>query len=371
MWCLATIEESASEMRKKNILIISHVPGYNRQGYDLAYALRSSGLPTILLQLDGITDRKLGNIGIKWFKWDGWRYKLGGAFTLVLFILHSLFLKKDVVVCISRLSLLIGALCKKLLGCEVVYYALEYSSNWHGWAGWALRHVVDRYIDVEKNRQALTYQEQGLHAPFAIVPNVPCYHGIVCGGALRSRLMSEFHIDGRDKIVIYAGSYQRYACLDKIIAAADRFPSHVHLVVMAYGMPSDLRIRRSKCIFLPPVNGLAFYDWLADADCALLPYESIDDLNVQYCSPQKIFDCYLVGVPYAASDRPLIREVLAEDESVGTLCDFNSEEAIIAGVLKVLDRKGDVHDRMRELHRSKFNFEQFVPEIIKCVEGVC
>ena len=97
-----------------------------------------------------------------------------------------------------------------------------------------------------------------------------------------------FYFSGDEQLVIYAGSYQKYACLDNIICASASFPDNVKLILMAYGLPDGLCGMTDNCVVVPPVKGEEFYDWLADADCALLPYEDKADFNVLNCSPQKI-----------------------------------------------------------------------------------
>ena len=78
------------------------------------------------------------------------------------------------------------------------------------------------------------------------------------------RMKEKYNFSGDEQLVIYAGSYQKYACLDNIICASASFPDNVKLILMAYGLPDDLCGMTDNCVVVPPVKGEEFYDWLAE-----------------------------------------------------------------------------------------------------------
>lgn len=352
----------------KHVLIISYVPHYNRQGDDLSRVLRKRGVSVVLLKQGGETNKEEGLIGVKWTRPQGRFHKFQVLLNHCRFVLHSLFKRKDIVVCVGKPSLLIGGIYKKMFGCELIYYALEYSSYLGLLDRYVLTRCVDKYIDVEENRLRKSLDDIGRNLPSMVVYNMPsrCTSQIA-GGRLRAYLTEHFVLPKDVKIAVYAGSYQGYACIEKIVQAAELLPKGYVVVLMSFNLPQRLMSRSTRCFIVPPVSGTEFYQWLVDADCSLLPYESANDFNVQNCSPQKIFDCYLVGVPFVASHRPLVRKVLADYDRAGILCDFGNIEDIVRAILLACSHDAQVRKRMRLLHASKFNYDSIGESVARFI----
>lgn len=348
-------------MMKKRVLILSYVPHYNRQGVDLARALREDA-DVAVYQLGGVENIDTDEHGVVWTRPHGRFSKFHVLWNIIKFVLPTLFRRKDVVVCVGRPILIVGALYKKLLGCRFLFYSLEYSALGRT-DRWSISQC-DGYIDVEENRCQKVVSDYGLVIPTCVIHNMPPLHGKVTGGALKAWLLKEKSISPDARIVIYAGSYQGYARLPEIIEASRCFPANTYLVLMTYNLPERLlEILPPNCFAVAPVGGDGFYEWLADADVALLPYEQASDFNVQNCSPQKLFDCYLVGVPYLASDRPLIKKTLEALPTAGAVCDFTDKMKIASGVSSLLTRKAVVRDAMMLLHRQQFNYAIAVAQV--------
>ena len=314
----------------KNVLIVCNLFGNNRQGYDLAQVLREEGCHVCLVQYADTNDPSIGNFSVRYVKPHGIFSKFHVLSNLLRIFFRGLTARRDIVVCIGRPLLVDAAVLSWLSHSVLVYYSLEYC-RYTKIQGWVVRHCVDRYIDVEDSRQKRIYADLGLIAPYLIMYNLPIYSAEPCStGGLREYLRTNKGLRGNEKIVLYAGSYQGYACLETIHAASEKFPDDVILVYMvARGLPASCNSETDKCKIVPAQSDRMFFDWLSDADCSLLPYESEDDFNVQNCSPQKLFDCYRVGVPYFASDRPLIRKVNDEYAEAGVFCDFTNIESIL------------------------------------------
>lgn len=207
-----------------------------------------------------------------------------------------------------------------------------------------------------------------IHAMFR--PIVHLHKDTIPGGALRNFLKGKYNFTGDEQLVIYAGSYQKYACLDNIIHACAGFKDNVKLILMAYGLPDNLRQIPNNCVVVPPVKGDGFYNWLVDADCALLPYEDESDFNVKNCSPQKIFDCYCVGVPFVASNRPIINKILSLCPESGTICDFKKVDQLVETINRMIEKKIHVSARMRRLHKEKLNYDSMSESIKNLLENV-
>ena len=341
---------------KEHVLIISYVPHYNRQGYDLAEELSAAGYFVRLYQKDGVSNKDKGIIGVRCIKPHGRFHKLHMVCNFGVFIFKTLLVRKQIVVCVGKPMLVLGGLYKILFGSTLVWYSLEYSKL-SLVDRFVYRKCVSGYIDVEENRQKAVFSEYGEKKHSLICYNMPHLHASPPrGGRLREYLKAQQGFLPHTRIVIYAGSYQQYACLDKIVEASRAFPAGTTLVLMAYGLPRGIGMSSPNCIVVPPVSGEEFLNWLADADCALLPYEDDNDLNVRNCSPQKLFDCYLVGVPYVASNRPITRIALSKYSEAGVFCDFSSSSDIRTKVAEILGRGLSMREAMRELHVKEFNY---------------
>ena len=356
-------------MARKTILVLSYVPPYNRQGYDLCEALREEGYGVTLFQKDGKTEKKKGIFGIKCMEPHGKFHKFQTIWNMLKFALRTAWVSKDIVICVGKPILPLGGFYSLFFGSSLIWYSLEYS-RLGAIDRFVYRHCVKGYIDVEENRRNAIFTQYGEKNATTICHNMPHLHvKSFCGGKLRKYLKEQYGIADNAKLVMYAGSYQRYACLEKIVEASKSFPNNCVLVLMAFGLPKHL-IESTNCIVVPPVKGEEFYEWLSDADCALLPYESMTDFNVMNCSPQKLFDCYLAGVPFVASNRPIVRQTLGYAPQVGVLCDFTDEKAIVAAIRNILGRKAVVGDEMKRLHREEFNYGRVMGNVLDVVKSV-
>lgn len=341
-----------------NVLIICNLFGNNRQGYDLAQVLREEGCRVRLVQYAETSEPEIGNFGVHYIKPHGLFSKFHVLSNLLRIFFRGLMARRDVVVCIGRPLLVDAAVLAALSRAKLVYYSLEYC-RYTKIQRWVIQHRVDRLIDVEESRLRAVCQDLGLSIPTTIMYNLPVLSQQPCTrGRLRQYLIAEKGLKGSEKLVLYAGSYQSYACLENIYSASAKFPQDVILVFMvARGLPEGLNKDTEKCKIVQPQSGQTFFDWLADADCSLLPYESEDDFNVRNCSPQKLFDCYRVGVPYLASDCPLIRKINGEYTEAGVFCSFTNVDSIIAGVEEAITLKTpSVSAEMNRLYREKYNY---------------
>lgn len=286
--------------------------------------------------------------------------KLHVFWNILRYFFRALPAEKEVVVCIGHPLLAVG-LFFRLFKSRLIFYSLE-SLSFSAWNRWILSKFADGVIDVEENRLARLRGQIGEGIPAIIVPNMPmpvrgdAAAGSGCG-AMRGALAGEGLASPGERLVVLAGSYQKYSCLERILESLPLWDGGAVLVLMVYGLPGSVCSVPHRLAVVRPRGGGDFYAWLSDADLALLPYESEDDFNVRFCSPQKLFDCYAAGVPYVASDRPIIRKALRELPEAGVLCDF-TDPAAIAGAVNAMLRRGagDAKRGMTALHREKFNY---------------
>lgn len=354
------------------ILIIANLFGNNRQGYDLAAVLRKRGFQVRLVQYAPKSDPVQGDYGVHYFRPHGLLSKFHVLLNLFSILRKSFFFKCETVVCIGASLLPVAAGLKIWNAAHLIYYSLEYC-KYGRCLRTIVRRTVDGVIDVEENRRAQFFKDVSINKPFLILYNMsyPSSRGIV-RGKLRSYLKTRFSFKGDETIIAYAGSYQDYACLGNIIEASKRFPDGQVLVLMvSRGLPKSMDVNCPKCFVVPAQEGDEFFDWLSDVDCALLPYESKTDFNVINCSPQKLFDCYRVGVPYLATRRALIVEVNAEYPAAGGFCDFGDIQSIVDSCKTYRNYKtNELSAEMMNLYRTKYNYSQYEDKIVRFMKGI-
>lgn len=354
-------------MRK--VLIISYVPPYNRQGYDLAESLRNSGFSVRLFQQDGEDNAEKQIKGIKIIRAHGFFHKVHSLHNFLAFFFNTLFFSKQIVICVGRPMLVLGAIYKIVFGAKLIWYSLEFT-NLRWLDRFIYRNCVSGYIDVEENRQRAIFNQYGDKSAALVIYNMPHYMDEVIGGKLRSYLATKYKVQSDEKLIVFAGSYQTYACPETMLAASKMFGQGRRLIMMLFGCPDDFKSDNDQCIIIPPVRGAEFYEWLKDADCALLPYEDECDFNVMNCSPQKIFDCFAVGIPFVVSDRPIARKLYSDLPSCCVFCDFTDPDDIVKKVNVAVDLKSEVSGKMIALHHSKYNYDNMSNSICELIEKV-
>ena len=126
-----------------------------------------------------------------------------------------------------------------------------------------------------------------------------------------------------------------------------------------------VRASQNRAIIVPPVGTGDLYEWIADADIGLLPYEDEDDINVRYCAPQKLFDYVACGIPFIGSRCPSI-EAVAEEFGCG-LCIDMTDGAALAAAVQDLWSNGTLRSvmaaRARKAHVEKYHYDWYIAPI--------
>lgn len=352
------------------MIIVSLIPAYNRQGRDLFAYLCRQGRDPWLVQYGDCDERELHKLAVRYIRPCGVFSKFYVLRHILLGVRKILSCGRSDVIAINGVSLFAGVLCKLIRRRRLVYYSLEYSTP-SPMMRWIMRHCVDVYVDVEENRRQRFLRECGATIPKCVVNNMPLQGAAkMNGGRLRAFLAKDYPLLRNRKIVIYAGSFQRYARLPLLIKVAGECAGQLALVLMTYNLPEDLKRCLPSNVFLAPCVADGFYDWLSDADLALLPYEDPSDFNVLNCSPQKLFDCYACGVPYLASARPLIKKTLSVYPSAGRLVDFTDAGMLKEMLQHSLDLKTEAcSSAMKALFATQFHYEAQADKLMSLLAG--
>lgn len=348
----------------KDVLIVGYIPAYSRQGADLNDALNGYGIHSTLVQFGVCNDSQRRMMNAPYL-----RPRVGPLSKWIVLInewalfVRAISIKHAIVVGVGSPSIFVCAVIKILRRTKFIYYALEFAESKS--TIFLLRHFCDGIINVEETRQNLLGQLIGSKKRSLILYNMPRkteLNSIV--PQMRNHLIKHNGISASTKLIMYAGSYQRYSRLESIVTWAEKLPENTKLVLMVFNLPESVSLAAGKSVIvLPEQPPESFYSWFVDADVALLPYEDEVDKNIYFCSPQKLFDCLAVGVPFIGSKRPLI-ETIIKETGVGITADFRDEDDFLRGIKKIL---GMDQKRLREKALKahlKFNYDARIQQVI-------
>lgn len=155
-------------------------------------------------------------------------------------------------------------------------------------------------------------------------------------------LRNQFAIGDNDTILLYQGWMSRNRGLQALCGAMAMVPKSIHLVFMGYGdaqeeLQNIARTRglESQVHFKGAVPQSELLFWTASADAGIIPYQGID-LNYYYCSPNKLFEFILAGLPIIANDLPFLRSVVA-GQGFGIVQALDDEQAYAEAIKAMFD----------------------------------
>lgn len=175
----------------------------------------------------------------------------------------------------------------------------------------------------------------------------------------------KLNIDANTKIVLFQGGYSPHRNLEFLVESMRYVKSEdVVLVMMGFG---DLEIKlkaiankygllEKKVYFYPGVSQSELLKHSASADIGVIPYPHVD-LNSYYCTPNKLFEFILSGLPIVANDSPELNRFV-RDEGFGITTKMHSVKEIAAGIdcaleqLSVSDWKKNILNK-----RHKFTWD--------------
>ncbi len=134
-----------------------------------------------------------------------------------------------------------------------------------------------------------------------------------------SRLREAAGLGDSDRVLLYQGGFARHRGLEGLVEAAGELPDPWVLVMMGWGnLESELRAIASRVDphglrvrFIPAAPQPELPAWTSGADVGVIPYENTC-LNHWFCSPNKLWEYPVAGVPMLVSDFPELRKVVDE-----------------------------------------------------------
>lgn len=197
-----------------------------------------------------------------------------------------------------------------------------------------LIHSADVTITVNPYIAGMMARDYGCPLPKVLLNAAPCISQEQPARNLRARL----GISQQAQIVLYQGWMSPERGIDALVRAAAHFPANIHLVLIGYGeCEAELKaISREqgtddgRVIFMGRIEPELLASLTCEADLGVIPYRPVD-LNHLYCSPNKLFEFAVAGLPFLANDLPFLRDV-AQEFGFGIIANLDNPESIAEAI---------------------------------------
>ena len=158
------------------------------------------------------------------------------------------------------------------------------------------------------------------------------------------RLRQAAKLDEGARILLYQGGFSSHRGLETLVEAAARLPDPWRLVMMGWG-GREAELRRiarqvdpngDRIRFIPGAPQAELRWWTAGGDLGVIPYENTC-LNHWFCSPNKLWEYPVAGVPILASAFPVMQSVIERWDIGRLLPDPLTADAIVDVISAISD----------------------------------
>ena len=156
-----------------------------------------------------------------------------------------------------------------------------------------------------------------------------------------SPLREKARIPSDAKVFLYQGWISPERNIDSIVRSAKYLREDIYLVLIGYGAYLDAL--KDICMeeqiedrvrFLGEIPNAELYNYTAGADLGVIPYEPIDE-NHLYCSPNKLFEFVVSGLPFICNDLPFLKHI-KDTYNVLETCEMKNPKAIAETVNRIV-----------------------------------
>jgi glycosyltransferase involved in cell wall biosynthesis len=214
---------------------------------------------------------------------------------------------------------------------------------------------ADKIITVSSGIAAAYSKLYDIEAP-SLVLNCPLYEEV----NKRNLFRLELGIRQDQKIFLYQGGLNTGRGVEILLEAFQKMDSDQSVVVfMGYGpLESEIKLKAQQyktIYFREAVSPNMLLNYTSSADYGILFYED-NCLNHRYCSPNKMFEYLMAGIPVLVSNLVEMKR-LVEEYRVGVVAPENTVEGFLAAVNVSL--KLDYEQTLNKVYESRklFNWE--------------
>ncbi|AJF07643.1 glycosyltransferase [Geoalkalibacter subterraneus] len=282
--------------------------------------------------IQGVKTHRLKLISRPWPKWRPIQ-----ILKYVEFVFRAVWRYRnvDIVHCNDLNALPIGVLIKILnKNVKIVYDCHEYETEMDGLSGFEkfVKKVMERLfipftakITTVSNSIANEYVKLYKIFKPGLVLNCPAYYEQPKNNIFRDTL----GIRSDQVIFLYQGGLKGGRGIELLLESFSGFESDKNvLVCMGYGPLENLIQKKTEqhntIFFYPAVSPDVLLNYTSSADYGILFYEDTC-LNHRYCSPNKIFEYLMAGLPVLTSNLFEMKR-LVETEGVGIVAQENTVE---------------------------------------------
>ncbi|MEE8297100.1 MAG: glycosyltransferase family 4 protein [Hyphomicrobium sp.] len=279
-----------------------------------------------------------------------------------------------------------GALLKERYGSKLIWDAHEIYESLGDVDASALsknvilenKNVIDSFITINESIAGFYEQSHPELPTPAIVMNATLPSEPVKDDG---RLRAAAELPEGSKIVLFQGGFAKHRGLEALVAAARDFDPPWFLVMMGWGHLED-KLRAAaepineqaradglpdRVVFLPGAPNSELKYWTAGATLGAIPYENAN-LNHLYCTPNKLWEYPVAGVPFIATDlEEMSKMVKAYDTGFLIPRDFTAKsisDIVNAITEEVLEQKRAACARFSREH----NWSRFEPRLLAVYE---
>lgn len=191
----------------------------------------------------------------------------------------------------------------------------------------------------------------------ALVLNCPRFAETEKGNIFRER----FGIRHDQIIVLYQGGLGKGRGIEILLHAFSAlFDDKVVLVVMGYGplesMVLEYQAKDSRIFFHPAVAPGVLLEFTSSADYGVLFYED-NCLNHRFCSPNKMFEYLMAGIPVLSSNLVEMRRLI-ELNKIGVVAESNDVEGFRNALSSLRGMEYETLVRQVKTVRRKYCWEE-------------
>jgi glycosyltransferase involved in cell wall biosynthesis len=170
------------------------------------------------------------------------------------------------------------------------------------------------------------------------------YNSIEKRAISQINLHKKLNINENKKIVLYQGGFLEDRNLEKLVKSAKYLADNIVLVMLGYSFLEEKlkniancdKILNKKIYFLDRVPQKDLLNYTAGADFGVIPYPAVD-LNTKYCTPNKMFEFLMAGIPIIANDELITVSNIFNKYNIGNLISFEDEKIIAKGINQVVN----------------------------------
>lgn len=230
------------------------------------------------------------------------------------------------------------------------------------WRQVETRHIsrADAVITVNSSIAREICRRHGIAEPI-VVRNAELYQRARAEGD-GNRLRRALRIPAATPLFLYQGGLSTSRNIETLIAAFGRVRNeNVMLAILGDGPALPLLERRvrtlgltSRVRFHPAVPQAELLEMTRGADFGVIPYRA-NCLNMELCTPNKLFEFIMARVPIVATDLPEIRRIV-DGYDIGLLGRTDDPEAFAGLIDEALDKRiGSIQTWRTGLERAAYD----------------